>query len=337
MKKSEKPAEELRSEYRREDFGKMTRGKFAAQVKAASNIVVLTPEVAASQKPMPPPIQSLLMKDKTALESALSLDSGTARLEVQMLLQVVLGVSRAYLTAHPEQALNEAQETRYRALLQRRLDGEPLAYILGEREFFGLNFKVSPATLIPRPDTELLVELALQLIPLHTPQQVLDLGTGTGAIALSIAHARPDITMTAVDASPAALEVARENATRLNCHNVRCLQSDWFSALDKDERFDLVLSNPPYIAEADPHLQQGDLRFEPRSALAAGADGLDDLRHIIATARDHLRPGGWLLLEHGYDQAARVRDLLADAGYLNIHSAQDLGNIERVTGGCRPA
>ncbi len=307
---------------------------------------------------MPHRIHTLLTQGRNVLVKALELDSGTARLEVQMLLQEVLGVSRAYLLAHPEQALNEAQETRYRALLQRRLDGEPLAYILGEREFFGLNFKVSPATLIPRPDTELLVELALQLIPLHTPQQVLDLGTGTGAIALSIAHARPDVQVTAVDASIAALEVARENARRLlersdarqtSVHaepveartdlinNVRCLQSDWFSALNPDERFDLIASNPPYIAEADPHLQQGDLRFEPRSALAAGADGLDDLRHIIATARDHLRPGGWLLLEHGYDQAARVRDLLAAAGYTDILTAQDLGNIERVTGGCRPA
>ena len=286
---------------------------------------------------MPHRIQTLLTQDRNALVNALELESGTARLEVQMLLQAVLGVSRAYLTAHPEQALNEAQETRYRALLQRRLDGEPLAYILGEREFFGLNFKVSPATLIPRPDTELLVELALQLIPLHTPQQILDLGTGTGAIALSIAHARPDIVMTAVDASPAALEIARGNAARLNCRNVRCLQSDWFSALGEGERFDLIVSNPPYIAEADPHLQQGDLRFEPHSALASGTDGLNDLRHIIANARDHLRPGGWLLLEHGYDQAARVRDLLADADYLDIHLARDIGNIERVTGGCRPA
>jgi release factor glutamine methyltransferase len=285
---------------------------------------------------MPRRIHILLTQDRDALAAALSPDSATARLEVQMLLQEVLGVSRAYLMAHPEQVLSEVQATRYHTLLQRRLKGEPLAYILGEREFFGLNFKVSPATLIPRPDTELLVELALQLIPPNTPQQILDLGTGTGAIALAIAHARPDIVMTAVDASPAALEIARENAARLNCRNVRCVQSDWFSALNKDERFDLVLSNPPYIAEADPHLQQGDLRFEPRSALAAGAEGLDDLRHIIATARDHLRIGGWLLLEHGYDQAARVRDLLAEAGYTDIYSARDLGGIERVSGGRFP-
>ena len=285
---------------------------------------------------LPHSIHTLLTQDRAALTRALELDSGTARLEVQMLLQEVLDVSRAYLLAHPEQALNEAQETRYSALLQRRLNGEPLAYILGEREFFGLTFKVSPATLIPRPDTELLVELALQLILLDTRQQILDLGTGTGAIALAIAHARPDAAITAVDASSAALEIAQENATRLNCRNVRLLQSDWISALGHEERFDMIVSNPPYIAEADPHLQQGDLRFEPRSALAAGADGLDDLRHIIANARTHLRPGGWLLLEHGYDQAASVRELLEKAGYLDIYSARDLGGIERVSGGRIP-
>lgn len=282
---------------------------------------------------LPHSIHTLLTQDRAALTRALELDSGTARIEVQMLLQLVLGVSRAYLTAHPERALNEAQETRYRTLLQRRLNGEPLAYILGEREFFGLNFKVSPATLIPRPDTELLVELALQLIPLDTRQQILDLGTGTGAIALAIAHARPDAAITAVDASSAALEIAQGNATRLNCRNVRCVQSDWFSALGHEERFDMIVSNPPYIAETDPHLQQGDLRFEPRSALAAGEYGLDDLRHIIANAQTHLRPGGWLLLEHGYDQAASVRELLEKAGYLDIYSARDLGGIERVSGG----
>ncbi len=279
---------------------------------------------------MPHTIQFLLTQDKTALESVLTLDSATARIEVQMLLQQALGVSRAYLMAHPEQVLDEAQQANYRALLQRRLAGEPLAYILGEREFFGLNFRVTPATLIPRPDTELLVELALQRLLQNA--RVLDLGTGSGAIALSIAHSRPDAEVTAVDASPEALEVARDNARRLKLTNVRLLHSDWFSALG-DERFDLVVSNPPYIADADAHLARGDLRFEPRSALASGCDGLDDIRRIMADAKSHLNAGGWLLFEHGYDQAARVRELLAASGYTEVFSARDLAGIERVSGG----
>jgi release factor glutamine methyltransferase len=275
-------------------------------------------------------ILSLLTQDKAALESALSLDSITARIEVQMLLQHVLGVSRAYLLAHPEQVLDEAQAPAYRALLQRRLAGEPLAYILGEREFFGLDFRVTPATLIPRPDTELLVELALERIPQRG--RVLDLGTGSGAIALSIAHSRPDAEVTAADFSIEALEVAQENARRLNIGNARFMQSDWFSAL-AGERFDLIVSNPPYIADADAHLEQGDLRFEPRTALASGVDGLDDIRRIIAGAKAHLTAGGWLMFEHGYDQAERVRELLDATGFAEVFSARDLAGIERVSGG----
>ena len=327
---------------------------------------------------MPHTIQSFLTQDKAALESTLALDSGTARIEVQMLLQQVMGISRAYLLAHPEQVLDEMQAATYRALLRRRLAGEPLAYILGERDFFGLNFHVTPATLIPRADTELLVEVALQRTPSPQPSdgttshstrpsknndqvagypkgrggkfRVLDLGTGSGAIALSIAHARPDIEVTAVDASSEALDVARENARRLlgkheSVHtstgsvrtdilisNVRLLRSDWFSALT-GERFDLIVSNPPYIADGDAHLAQGDLRFEPRMALASGADGLDDIRRIVAGAKEHLNPGGWLLFEHGYDQAGRARELLSTAGYAEVFSARDLAGIERVSGG----
>ncbi|HXU92122.1 MAG TPA: peptide chain release factor N(5)-glutamine methyltransferase [Gallionella sp.] len=279
---------------------------------------------------MPSSIQTLLTQDRAALESALSLDSITARIEVQMLLQHVLGVSRSYLLAHPEQVLDEAKASAYRALLQRRLAGEPLAYILGEREFFGLDFRVTPATLIPRPDTELLVELALQRIP--QGGRVLDLGTGSGAIALSIAHSRPDAEVTAADFSNDALEVARDNALRLKIGNARFVQSDWFSAL-AGERFDLIVSNPPYIADADAHLSQGDLRFEPRTALASGPDGLDDIRRIVADAKAHLTAGGWLMFEHGYDQAERVRDLLAAAGFAEVFSACDLAGIERVSGG----
>jgi release factor glutamine methyltransferase len=265
-------------------------------------------------------------------EAVLNLDTSSARIEVQCLLQTVLQVNRAWLLTHPEQSLNPEQYTRYTALFERRLRGEPIAYILGEREFYGLNFKVTPATLIPRPDTELLIELMLQRIPQRETLRILDLGTGSGAVALSIAHARPDTEVTAVDASQEALDVARENAQCLNIDNVRLLHSDWFSALT-GERFDLIVSNPPYISASDAHLIQGDLRFEPRAALASGADGLDDIRRIIAQARAHLNAEGHLLLEHGYDQAARVRALLQQAGFTGVFSARDLAEIERVSGG----
>jgi len=274
-------------------------------------------------------IQKILQYDAARLQQVLQLDPAGARIEVQCLLQAVLQVNRTWLLAYPEQCLDAAQRARYEALFERRIGGEPIAYILGEREFFGLNFKVTPATLIPRPDTELLVELALQ----HSPQhgRVLDLGTGSGAIALSIAHARPDVQVTATDASQAALAVARENAGRLDLGNVRLLHSDWFAAL-AGERFDMIVSNPPYIASDDAHLRQGDLRFEPATALASGSDGLDDIRRIVANAPAHLQPGGWLLLEHGYDQAARVCELLQQAGMVEVFSARDLADIERVSG-----
>jgi release factor glutamine methyltransferase len=298
-------------------------------------------------------IYEILPNHSQRLEDALNIDPSSARIEVQGLLQAVLQVNRAWLLAHSEQLLSDEQRARFTVLFERRLNGEPLAYLLGEREFYGLVFKVSPATLIPRPETELLVELALQRIlqplpaspthpgpPLSGREQgrskhafrVLDLGTGSGAIALSIAHARPDIEVVAVDASAAALEVAQLNAQRLKLDNVRLLQSDWFDAL-QDQRFDIIVSNPPYVAADDAHLKQGDLRFEPRTALASGADGLEDIRHICAKAKAHLNPEGWLLLEHGYNQATQVRALLQQSGFEEIFSARDLSGIERVSGG----
>lgn len=276
-------------------------------------------------------IHDVLSQDGASLESALHLSRNESRIELQMLMQRALNVSRAYLLAHPEQILEAGQQAAYDAMLQRRLAGEPIAHILGEREFFGLSFKVTPATLIPRPDTELLVELALQRIPPQGGFRVLDLGTGTGAIAISIAHSRPDAEVVGVDASPAALEVARENARRLGAGNVSFAQSDWFSALGGN-RFDLIVSNPPYIAANDGHLSEGDVRFEPMTALVSGADGLDDIRRIVTDARDRLEPGGWLLLEHGYDQATRVREILLQGDYVRIFSARDLADIERVSG-----
>jgi release factor glutamine methyltransferase len=277
-------------------------------------------------------ILGILQRHSKQLEDALKLDTSSARIEVQCLLQNALQVNRAWLLSHPEQLIDPDQHRRYIDLFERRLRGEPVAYLLGEREFYGLNFMVSRATLIPRPETELLVELALQHIPGHGPCHVLDLGTGSGAIALSIAHARPDAEVVAVDASAAALEVAQSNANRLEVGNARLLQSDWFGAL-QDEWFDIVVANPPYIAAGDAHLEQGDVRFEPRDALASGKDGLDDIRRICSQAGNHLRENGWLLLEHGYDQAAQVRALLQQSGFEQIFSARDLAGIERVSGG----
>lgn len=293
-------------------------------------------------KQLPRNIQTVLSQDQAALETALGVDAGTARIEIQCLLQHVLSVARAYLLAHPERVLSESEQALYQTLLQRRLCGEPIAYLLGEREFFGLMFKVTPATLIPRPETELLVELALQRLPQPLPTsprqgrgihalRVLDLGTGSGAIALSIAHSRPDIELVAVDASADTLAVARENAQRLDINNVTFLQSDWYAMLDVPH-FELIVSNPPYIAADDPHLRQGDLRFEPASALASGDDGLRDIRRIVTGAVARLQSGGWLLLEHGYDQAAQVRALMRQAGLSGAFSACDLAGIERVSG-----
>jgi len=279
-------------------------------------------------------IREILQRDIPHVSATLELDASTARIEVQSLLQHVLQVPRAYLLAHPEQNLDIQQQTAYDVFLKRRLQGEPIAYLLGEREFFGLNFKVSPATLIPRSDTELLVELALQRLPQGKACRVLDLGTGSGAIALSIAHTRPDVAVTAVDASEAALEVARENASRLGVSNISFLRSDWFSSLD-GQCFDLIVSNPPYIVVGDAHLSQGDVRFEPLSALASGADGLDDIRSIVSRAEAYLEHEAWLLLEHGYDQAARVRDIFQKNRFGEIYSAKDIAGIDRVSGGVK--
>jgi len=277
-------------------------------------------------------IADILREEVRHLGDTLALDLTTARIEVQCLLQHVLDVPRVYLLAHPEQMLSETQQHDFDTLLVNRLRGEPIAHLLGEREFFGLNLKVTPATLIPRPDTELLVELALQRITQASAYRVLDMGTGSGAIALAIAKNKPNVEMVAVDASPEALSVAIQNARRLGIANVNFLQSDWFSALN-DQRFDIIVSNPPYIASGDIHLSQGDLRFEPLSALASGVDGLDDIRRIISAAPQHLASNGWLLLEHGYDQAGSVRELLAQRGFVEVFSEKDIAGIERVTGG----
>jgi release factor glutamine methyltransferase len=277
-------------------------------------------------------LQTILHRDTVILSTVLALETSTARIEVQCLLQQVLNVQRVYFFAHPERLLTEAEYTQYNDILQRRLAGEPIAYILGEREFFGLSLKVTPDTLIPRPDTELLVELALKYLPAGEPCTVLDLGTGSGAIALAIAHNCPQADVLACDASVAALSVAQENARALGLKNVNFVQSDWYAALNT-QKFNLIVSNPPYITTGDPHLGEGDVRFEPASALSSGPDGLDDIRLIVAQAKSHLLPGGCLLLEHGYDQAERVRELLTEAGFVDVFSARDLTDIERASGG----
>jgi len=266
-----------------------------------------------------------------ALASASSqLNTEEASFEVQLLLQHVLNVNRAWLIAHENDALQPNIHAAFEALLNRRLAGEPMAYILGSREFYGLDLMVTPDTLIPRPDTETLVEAALAKILNNTNLSILDLGTGTGAIALAIAKNRPQTSITAVDASKAALEVAMKNARNLNINNVKLVMSNWFENLT-NQRFDVIVSNPPYIEAHDAHLTQGDLRFEPISALASGADGLDDIRQIINNCLIYLNPQAWLMLEHGYNQASQVADLMAAAGLTNIETIKDLGNNDRVT------
>ena len=266
------------------------------------------------------------------LSAALALLPNEAKLEAQILLQHCLSVNRAWLLTHENDVMEANARAAFNTLMQRRLNGEPIAYILGKREFYGLEFKVTPDTLIPRPDTETLVEAALEKIPADQFCPVLDLGTGTGAIAISIARHRPHAKVVAVDASPTALAIAQENAKNLGVSNVQFVLSDWFSEL-QGRTFDVIVSNPPYIAEEDVHLQQGDLRFEPMSALASGKDGLDSIRHIISQSAYHLNPKGWLMLEHGCDQSQAVAGLMEDPGYQSISSFLDLSGLYRVTAG----
>ncbi|MCL2895818.1 peptide chain release factor N(5)-glutamine methyltransferase [Brenneria tiliae] len=254
--------------------------------------------------------------------------------DAEILLSFVTGKGRTFLLAFGETLLTDDQRRQLDALLARRISGEPIAYLTGEREFWSLSLAVSPATLIPRPDTECLVEQALQRLP-SEPSSILDLGTGSGAIALAIASERPDCRVTGVDAQPDAVALAEHNAARLGITNVRFLLSDWFSALAQ-QRFALIVGNPPYIDAADGHLSQGDVRFEPASALVAAEEGLADLRFIIANAAGHLLPQGWLLLEHGWRQGAAVRRLLRNNGFARIETRQDYGNNDRVSLGQWP-
>jgi release factor glutamine methyltransferase len=269
---------------------------------------------------------------KAALEEA---TAAIGRVDAQVIMAHLLGVNRAYLVANPLRVLTETEDARIDMMVSQRAAGQPVAYLLGTREFYSRDFAVGPEVLIPRPETEVLVEAALaKLRGRGAAPTVLDLGTGSGAIAVTLACERPDARVTAVDASAAALAVARGNAASLGCAGrVRFLEGSWYAPV-AGERFDLVVANPPYVAAGDPHLTEGDLRFEPRGALTDGsADGLAAIRAIVAGARAHLAPGGWLLLEHGFDQAEAVRPLLIEAGFTERVSLADLAGIPRVAGG----
>lgn len=251
--------------------------------------------------------------------------------DARVLLRFVLRATDARLAAHPERELTDAEVLRYRALVARRHAGEPVAYLTGEREFYSMAMKVTPAVLIPRPETELLVELTLERLPQGRAFQVLDLATGSGCVAVAVARARSAARVTATDISAAALALARDNAARHGAA-LEAIESDWFEAL-AGRRFDLITANPPYVAAGDRHLDEGDLRFEPRPALVAGPTGYECIEKILAQAPRHLAAGGWLLVEHGHEQAARCRALLERAGFREIFSARDLAGIERVSGG----
>ena len=253
--------------------------------------------------------------------------------DAEHLLLHALGKPRSWLFAHAQETASVPLQDAYADLVQRRASGEPVAYITGRRGFWSLDLEVTPATLIPRAETELLVELALAHLPEHAPSHVLDLGTGSGAVALALARERPRAHVCATDFSAAALDVARRNAQHLGIANVEFVHGDWFAPL-AGRQFALIVSNPPYIETTDAHLTQGDLRFEPMTALTAGADGLDDIRRIISDARAHLVAGGWLLFEHGWQQGEVSRSLLSAAGYAEVFTAADLEGRERVSGGC---
>ncbi len=248
------------------------------------------------------------------------------------LLLQVLDKPRSWLISHATDVLDEPTEAAFETMLQRRARGEPVAYIIGSQGFWSMELEVTPATLIPRPDTERLVELALERVPVDDSVRVLDLGTGSGAVALALAKERPHAQITATDLSAEALAVAQRNAERLRIGNVRFVHGSWFEPLG-GKVFDLIVVNPPYIKAADPHLTRGDLRFEPLSALASGAEGLDAIRQISAGARQCLRAGGWLLFEHGWNQGKAARGILKNDGYKAVFTAPDLEQRDRVSGG----
>jgi release factor glutamine methyltransferase len=271
-------------------------------------------------------IKNILVSSTNQLSSV----SDSAKLDSELLLSFVLNKPRTYLHTWPDLTLADEELNQFNRLLERRTNGEPIAHILGERGFWSLNLNVTADTLIPRPDTERLVELALEIIPQQAQWKILDLGTGTGAIALSLAKEKPACFITATDQSIKAIDVAKQNAARNQISNIEFIQSDWFAELE-NQHFDMIVSNPPYICDNDPHLKVGDVRFEPLSALTAGADGLDDIRTIIKNSHHYLKKNGALLIEHGYDQADAVCDLLKAANFTQVRNFKDHGGNPRVS------
>ncbi len=271
------------------------------------------------------------MKVADALALSCKLFTDNAKLDVEVLVCHVLGKNRAWLYTWPDAKLDEIAKSRFLTLFAERQKGVPIAYLIGEREFWSLPIKVNDSTLIPRPDTELLVALALGILP-RRKQSILDLGTGTGAIALALASEFDRWVIWGVDQSKEAVALAQTNAASLQL-NVRFEQSDWFSSIPQSNKFDLILGNPPYIASNDRHLKEGDVRFEPLSALVSGEDGLDDIRKIVYKAKAYFNEGGWLALEHGWDQAEQVATLMSKNGYSSVSSHQDLAGNNRVTMG----
>lgn len=267
-----------------------------------------------------------------AAQESANADPAIARLEAETLLSFVMRCTRSHLHTWPERLLDDAQAHLYSALIERRAAGEPLAYLTGQREFWSMALKVTRDTLIPRPETELLVERALQHIPADSAWRLLDLGTGSGAIALALARERPSCHVIATDRSTTALAVARRNAATHGITNIEFRVGDWFTPL-QNETFHVIISNPPYVSTLDPRLTQTEIRFEPLSALASGTDGLNDIRAIAATAHHHIATGGWLLLEHGYDQNAAAMQILRQHGYYDVSNAQDLAGLDRIVSG----
>ncbi|WP_434938859.1 peptide chain release factor N(5)-glutamine methyltransferase [Shewanella sp. HL-SH8] len=278
---------------------------------------------------MPQSSYSTIVEAQQWAFSQLASTSDSAHVDAEALLIHCLNKTRSFLYTWPERTLTVEQFKNFQQMVKKRQQGMPVAHIIGEREFWSLPFIVNESTLIPRPDTEILVETALNL-DIRFNARVLDLGTGTGAIALSIAHERPKWRITAIDKVPEAVALAKANRANLQLEQVEILQSDWFSAV-KDRDFDLIVSNPPYIAEQDEHLSIGDVRFEPQSALTAADEGYADIYHIADKAREHLLPGGFLLLEHGYQQAIRVREKMIDLGYKDVATVRDFGSNDRCT------
>ena len=273
------------------------------------------------------------IRELLALARAQLAASPTPDLDAEVLLQLCTDKDRAWLLANDRKTLEPAVQSRFWELVRRRRRGEPVAYLTGNREFWSLCLAVNNSVLVPRPETELLVERALVLIAADAKLRILDLGTGSGAIALAIAKERPRCSITAADCDASALELARANASALGVGNIQFKRSDWYQAIN--ERFDLIVSNPPYVADGDPHLQQDELRFEPPHALQAGPDGLRDLKQIIAGAQQHLGPSGWCLLEHGPEQATSVATMLHEHGFKHVKNYQDLAGLPRMTEGQR--